>query len=56
MQEVKKSHNHHLRADPMWSIKFGKIESNPGDFPGLRWLPQVLEPSKGRTTRCWRAL
>jgi len=38
MQEVKKSHNQDLKADPAWSINSGKIESNLGDFPNSRWI------------------
>jgi len=38
MQELRKSQNQDLRADPAWSINSGKMESNPGDFPGFRRL------------------
>ena len=38
MQELRKSQNRDLRADPAWSINTGKIESSPGDFPGFRRL------------------
>jgi len=38
MQEVRKSQNQDLIADPAWSINFGKMESNHGDFPGFRRL------------------
>ena len=37
MQEVKKPYKQDLRANPAWSIKYQKIESNPGYFPGSRW-------------------
>jgi len=33
MQEVTKSQNHVLRADPTWSINSGKMESRLVDFP-----------------------
>ena len=33
-----KSRNCDLRADPAWSMNSGKMESNPGDFPGFRRL------------------
>jgi len=36
MQELRKSQNQDLRADLAWSINSGKMESNPGDFPGFR--------------------
>jgi len=68
MQEVRKSQNQDLRADLSWSINSGKMESNPGDFPGFRRLraaantsglkgqrycdPQVLESCIGRTAPC----
>jgi len=38
MQELRKSQNQDLRADPAWSINSGKMESNPGDFPGFKRL------------------
>jgi len=38
MQELRKPQNQDLRADPAWSINFGKMESNPGDFLGFRRL------------------
>jgi len=38
MEEVRKSQNHDLRADPAWSMNSGKMESNPGDFSGFRRL------------------
>jgi len=38
MQELRKSQIQNLRADPAWSINSGKMESNPGDFPGFRRL------------------
>jgi len=45
MQEVKKSHDQDLRADPTWSRPW-EIESNPGDFPGSRQL-RVVASSLG---------
>jgi len=33
-QKLRKSQNQDLRVDPAWSMNSGKIESNPGDFPG----------------------
>jgi len=38
MQEMRKSQNQDLRADPAWSINSGMMESRPGDFPGFRRL------------------
>jgi len=38
MQELRKSQNQDLRADPAWSINSEKMESSPGDFPGCRRL------------------
>ena len=38
MQNVRKSQNRDLRAEPVWSMNSKKIESNPGDFPGFRRL------------------
>jgi len=38
MQELSKSPNQDLRADPAWNINSGKMESDPGDFPGFRRL------------------
>ena len=38
MQELRKSQNQDMRANPRWSINSGKMESNPGDFPGFRRL------------------
>jgi len=38
MQEVRKSQNQNLRAEPTWSINSGKMESNLGDFPDFRRL------------------
>ena len=46
MQEVKKPHSQDVRADPAWSINSGKIEFNPRDFSGSRWL-RALESSSG---------
>jgi len=42
-QEVKKLHNKDLRADPAWGLNSGQIESNPGYFPGSRWLRAVAQ-------------
>jgi len=38
MQEVRKSRKQDLRADPVWSINSGEMESNPGNFTGFRRL------------------
>jgi len=38
MQELRKSQNQDLRADPAWSINSGKMESDTGDFPGFKRL------------------
>ena len=38
MQELRKSQNQSLRADASWSINSGKMESNPGEFPGFKRL------------------
>ena len=38
MQELRKSQNQDLRADRAWNRNFGKMESNPEDFPGFRRL------------------
>ena len=49
MQELRKSQNQDLRADPAWSINSGKTESNPGDFPGfkrLRAAAQLFRPER----------
>jgi len=46
MQEVRKSQNQDLRADPAWSMTSGKMECNPGDFPGFRRL-RAAESSSG---------
>jgi len=65
MQEVRKSHDQDLRADLVWSMNSGKMESNPRYFSGFRRLRavasssglgycdlQVLESSIGRTAPC----
>jgi len=44
-QEVRKSQNRDLRADPAWSINSGKFESNPRDFPGFRRLRAAANSS-----------
>ena len=46
MQEVRKSQNQDLRADPVWSMNSGKAESNPGDFPSFRCL-RAAESTSG---------
>jgi len=46
MHELRKLQNQDLRADPAWSINFGKMESNPGDFPDFRRL-RVAANSSG---------
>ena len=38
MQELRKTQNQDLRADPACSMSPGKMESNSGDFPGFRRL------------------
>jgi len=45
MQEVRKPQNQDLRAEPAWSINCGKMESNPGDFPGFRRLRAAANSS-----------
>jgi len=45
MQEVKKPQNEDLRADPAWSINSEKMESRPGDFPGIRRLRAAASSS-----------
>jgi len=45
MQELRKSENQDLRADPAWSINYGKMESIPGDFPGFRRLRAAANSS-----------
>jgi len=46
MQEVRKSQNQDFRADPVWSMNSGKMESNPRDFPGFRHVrPQQAPPA-----------
>ena len=45
MQELRKSQNQDLRADPAWIINSGKMESNPGDFPGFRRLTAAAHSS-----------
>jgi len=45
MQELRKSQNQDLRADPAWSTNSGKMESNPGDFPGIRRLRAAANSS-----------
>ena len=45
MEEVRKSQNQDFRADPAWSINSGKMESNPGDVPGVRRLKAATNSS-----------
>ena len=45
MQEVRKSQNQDLRADPAWCVNSGKMESNPRDFPGFRRLKAAASSS-----------
>jgi len=45
MQEVRKSQNQDLKADPAWSMNSGKMESSPGDFPGFRHLRAAASSS-----------
>jgi len=45
MQELRKSQNQDLRADSAWSMNPGKMESNPGDFPGFRRLRAAARSS-----------
>jgi len=44
MQEMKKSQNQDLRADPAWSINSGKMEFNPGDFASysIQFFPDTF--------------
>jgi len=46
MQELRKSQNQDLRADPAWCMNSANMESNPGDFPGFRRL-RAAESSYG---------
>ena len=41
MQELRKSQNQDLRADPAWSLNSWKMQSNTGDFPGFRRLKEA---------------
>jgi len=45
IEEVRKSQNHDLRADPAWSINSGKMESNTEDFPGIKTLRAAANSS-----------
>ena len=45
MQELRKSQNQDFRADSAWSINSGKMESNPGDFPGFMRLRAAASSS-----------
>lgn len=42
---MKKSHKQVFRADLVRSINSGKVESNPRDFTGPRWLRVVASSS-----------
>ena len=43
MQELTKSQNQDLRADQVWSMNSGKMESNAGNFPGFRRLRAAVD-------------
>ena len=45
MQELRKSQNQDLRADLVWSMNSGKMESNPRDIPGFRYLRAAASSS-----------
>jgi len=45
MQEVRKSPNQNLRADPAWGINSGKMESSPKYFSGFRCLRAAASSS-----------
>jgi len=45
VQKVRKSQNQNLGADPAWNINSGKIESNPGGFPGFRRMRAAASSS-----------
>jgi len=45
MQELRKSQNQDLWADPAWIINSGKMESIPRDFPGFRRLRATANSS-----------
>ena len=45
MQKVRKLQNQDLRADPALSKNSGKMESNPGNFPGFRRLRAAANSS-----------
>jgi len=59
MQELTKSQNQDLRADPAWSINSGKMESNLVDFPGFKRPRAAANYSRPVrfgdtvTLRCW---
>ena len=55
MQEVRKVQNQDLRADPVWSISSGKMESNPGHSPGFRRrrAAAISGFRDTMTLRCW---
>ena len=44
-QEVRKSQNQDLRAEPAWSTNSAKIDSRPKDFPGFRCLRAAASSS-----------
>ena len=45
MQELRKSQNQDLIADLACGRNSGKMESNPGDFPGFRSLRAAVNSS-----------
>ena len=45
MQDVRKSQNQGLRADPACSMNSGRMESNPGVSPGFRRLKAAASSS-----------
>ena len=50
MQELRKSQHQDLTDDPVWSMNSGKMESNLGDFPGLRRLRAAASSSGLRSS------
>jgi len=56
MQEVRKSQNQDLRAEPGWIINSGKIVSRLGDFSGPEVGSEHFWPKRARDTVshiCW---
>jgi len=45
MQKLRKTQSQDLRADLVWGMNSGKMESNPGDFPGFRHLRAAASSS-----------